>query len=281
MTAESPTPKPIAPKEKPDAPNVPDSEREEGLKRQESALQSIRAVYGLLPQISGVAVGVTSLAFIAGWQYAQTYYSAMGAKWIVSLLTATQFLLKYATPILIIAIIAISSTSGVFNKRERDTQKKLRLSDYVLLASILLLVIIQMLRSHLPLSILQVATAILLALLSGSLGWKIGELTESLRDDNLEWRGRHIIMIYTIVMFGFVQGPWIAASQQAYIDSNPTFSDLPYVETQQLKQSDGWRLVEAWQGQLLIMKPATEPAKPEFKLIAWSDVLTIKPAKHP
>lgn len=59
---------------------------------EQSILKGIHRVLSTFSKVGGVVVSISGLAYVLGWVYARSYYSDLGAEWLVPALPASQLM---------------------------------------------------------------------------------------------------------------------------------------------------------------------------------------------
>lgn len=100
-------------------------------------LRAASVVYGLLPQIAGMVVGLSALGYFAGWKAASAYYAELGAPWALSLLSSAKIMPKSIVLASIVGITGFVSLIQLLNESSSPGQFR-RWSIYMMLGATLL-----------------------------------------------------------------------------------------------------------------------------------------------
>ncbi|MCG2576352.1 hypothetical protein LZ012_05020 [Dechloromonas sp. XY25] len=221
--------------------------------REEDLLKAAGAVGALLPCAASVAVGISFLAYFAGWRDANAYFTALGAPWVVSLLPASRLLYlsgEFVAGILVCAFLAMNSVvSGEIGL------KGLRRWSWIAFA----LAMLSGINAHLlPPTLVSPKVAWGLSNFAGlciavASGATLGEVVIRLKDNELRWTASHAYSIYLAVFIGLYWMPSQIGTARAKYHLASLEATLPAVRLTTPATNENWRLVEAIGESVLIM----------------------------
>ena len=67
-------------------------------------IASVNVITGVIIKIAALVSGLSALAIISGWKVARTYYHALGAPWVTSMLSPSALLQLSAAQFLLIGV---------------------------------------------------------------------------------------------------------------------------------------------------------------------------------
>ena len=230
-----------------------------------STIRATSSVLNLLPQIAGLVVGFSCLAYVAGWREASSYYQELGAPWALLILSPSQIM---QTSIWLISMISLISFLSVLSLVQGNAgQEGLRRWSYIFLLLAAVTYILPMaLESRVSNSVIRFfagATSVFWAI---SAGLTIGELIACLALDSLKWGEYHVFLLYFIVFYGFFQAPSNMGTTLAKL-AGDSDSPLPKVSFSSTGQTGKWRLVGPC-GDKLLLVSLGERKDRRFKLVA-------------
>ncbi|HEJ8532332.1 TPA: hypothetical protein SMJ97_002998 [Klebsiella oxytoca] len=241
----------------------------------ENTLRATGAVLGLLPQIAGLIVGFTSLAYIIGWSEASSYYSELGAPWATSLLTPTQVMQTSISLISIIAIVTFVSVVGLV-EQTAGVKGLRRWSIIFLILAAIAYASSFVLDNRASASVLVIISSILWAV---STGTTMGELIGCLALQGIRWGGYEVYLLYFIIFYGLSQAPGVMGKSRAHLVTDSYSTSLPKV-TLVGTTPDMWRLVGPCGDKFLLISLEQEQKGRLFKLVASESITLIHAAEQ-
>lgn len=241
----------------------------------EQTLKSASAVYSLLRHIAGAVVGLSALAYLAGWREASAYYSKLGAPWVLSILSTAQIMQQSIELISVVAIFSFLSVLKLLNKASSADSFR-HWSIYMMGGATLLYGGGLALKQWLGPGAAYVCSILAGIMWAISAGLTVGELIGRLTETNLRWESRHLWLVYFAVWCGLFVAPDYMGRAQAEIDSNPKLSKLPVVNSSVLPSAGQWRLVSTFSGQALLSQLAEKKEDRRFRIIAITDISEIR-----
>ncbi|MEQ4902594.1 hypothetical protein [Enterobacter hormaechei] len=237
----------------------------------DTTLRAAGSVLGLLPQITGLAVGFTGLAYIIGWKESSAYYRELGAPWASSMLTSVQIM---QTSISLITIIfAIAFCSFVALLENKAGMKGLRRWSifFLVLASITYCSSF-IFDKHVSSNLLVGITGFFWAIATGT---TVGELIACLALRELKWSGYEVYLLYFILAFGIFYAPILTGESRAKIDADFTSNRLPTVRLNENKINE-WKLLGPCGDNFLLITQSTDKKGRLFKVVAAESISEIK-----
>lgn len=209
----------------------------------DKTLEATSSVLGLLPKIAGFVGGLTAIGLLMGWREMSSYYSALGAPWVISMMSPSRFIAQSAG--LLCAFGFSIFMSIVFLAQRQITYKGLIYGSVVFLGLSATLFFLgtypfdwfEPKTQHLFLNLGAGCIAI-------SAGLTIGEVIARLAKKGLKWEGHELMLIYFFVIsFGIYQAPNALGQSQALLDIETKFSSAPIIELKSPSPDKIWRLV--------------------------------------
>lgn len=240
----------------------------------EETLKATGVLLGLLPQIAGLVVGFTALAYGIGWYEARAYFQDIGASWALKVLSPTQIL---QTGVWLIGLVAAFTLFSVFLLTQRSIgQKGLRRWGmfHAIVAASCLFVVTFFADSLSPpaLFFLSGAVSVFWGLCAAA---TFGEVIACLAGDQLKGDEYQLYILYFAVIYGFVQAPGNMGRARAHIDADPTSSMLSVAHLEEKQAPSEWRLVSPAGDKMLLMIPATEKSERRFRLVEADAIMYI------
>ena len=241
----------------------------------EKAIAATQKVLGLLPQIAGLVVGATAIAYYVGWNQASSYYTTLGAPWAVELLSTSQILHK---SIWVSSIFAIILFVSIWQLVEGDASRKgfKRWSIGLFFLGAIAYSSNLFGQNYIPNEkIVFLSTAASILWIASS-ALAISELIASFSEGDGRWRRPHIIILYVVLIYGLQQAPKIMGETLAKNDLDLIRSKLPVVKSPALTNSnsavDPWRLVSAVGGNFLLLQIPAAKGTPSFRVVDASSL---------
>lgn len=164
-----------------------------------TTIKATAAVLGLLPQIAGLVVGLTAVAYLVGWRETTAFYNGLGAPWATAMLTSSQVM---RSSIWIVGGIGLFFIMSVYLLSQgAASSKSLRLWSIIFMGVAGALYIAFQFTPPVVSGILAACMSICW---SWSTGLALGELVASLAANQVQWHAYHMYLIYFVVTFGLV-----------------------------------------------------------------------------
>lgn len=241
-------------------------------------VESAATLFAVASKVVGALVVIPGLAYLAGWQKVSAYYRTIGAPWGVPMLAPSQIMQEAAPLLFIVVLFGFMSIAELLDKGN-TTHIRRGVMGTMLPAIFFMLV------GLLPERWLGATISYYMSLVGGALmcicaGLLVALLISSFADSGMKWNGRPLWLIYALFTFGFWQSPSLIGAAQARLDSNPTLSKLPIVKIDKGEPEQVWRLVSALPSQLLLAKLTNKEDEREFRLLAPSEIQTVRFTKQ-
>jgi hypothetical protein len=228
-----------------------------------SPVAAVVAVGRLLPQMASAAIAASALGYFVGWQEASSYFSELGAPWAVPMLSPLRLLQMSASIVVPMAFFAFISVDWLVKGRT-SAQQLSRLARFTVISEKWLS----------PRAVYWCSTFGALAF-AISAGWTIGELIARLSADRLEWSGRHVGLLYVLVLFGFFYAPTQVGDARGWFDRKS--AALPCAQWVGYEATCDWRLVEVIGSSALLMCRGAPEGSPAFRVVAMTDITVAEP----
>jgi hypothetical protein len=243
----------------------------------EQTLKSASAVYSLLPQIASAVVGFSAMAYLAGWREASAYFDALGAPWVLSVLSSAQIMQESMGLVSIVAITGFF-TLLLLLEDSSSTHSLRGWSKNMLIGATFSTLVGAILKVWLGLLITYVFSYIAAILWAISAGFTVGELIGTFTETKQQWSRRHLYLLFLVVGFGLFLAPTYRGQARAGIDSNPNLSKLPIVSLSASPNTGRWRLVRPFSGQVLLFQLAEKREERKFRIVASTEINEIRSA---
>jgi hypothetical protein len=235
-------------------------------------------ILDFVPKAVAAIVSLSALGYFAGWREAKAYYSALGATWVASSVSASSLLQLSATTI--VAIVFGAFYSLVLLNDKKLSPRKLSLACAVLLLiSTIALSTSQGLFGHPP-AIAAYSLAILGSTLCAvAAGVTLTELYCNTRTSPGAPPTNHLWLLYWFVLPGLFWAPDRLGQAQALRDMDPTTSPLPIVSIDATQGSGTWRLVQILQDKALLIRIGAKESSTQFKIVDAREINLIESTK--
>jgi len=239
-------------------------------------LEATSSVLGLLPKIAGFVGGLTAIGLLLGWREMSSYYSTLGAPWVISMMSPTRFIAQSAG--LLCAFGLSIFMSIVFLAQRQITYKGLIYGSVVFLGLSGVLFFFgtypfdwfEPKTQHLFLNLGAGGMAI-------SAGLTIGEVVARLAKKDLKWEGHELMLIYFFVIsFGIYRAPNVLGQSQALLDIETKFSSAPIIELKSLSPDRIWRLVTHIDSNFLAISFPSQGSSHVFKIFGSNEIAEIQ-----
>lgn len=240
-----------------------------------TVLQAAGAMGRLVPQIAGIAIALSAVAYYAGWRDASAYFTELGAPWVVSAIPATAFLYSAAELVVVVLLAAFFSIHALATNS--TTPKGLRrISLGVFITSALLVGIARVPpNAWLSTSNAWSCAAVGGALFASGAGITLAELANSLSEHKLKWSASHAYLVYLAIFVGLYSAPAQIGSARARYHLGAASAALPSIKMPNAPASQSWYLVATMADKVLAMERSSAAQRPQFRVIAASDLLSI------
>jgi hypothetical protein len=226
------------------------------------------AVFGFVPQIGGALLGLSAVAYAAGWSQASAYYEELGAPWVVSQLPARYLLLSASS--LIVAFV-VGAYFGAAKLVEGATFNNLRrLFTFGAVVALLTIGAGQLLHHFGQNEAAykeQIGSGHLFSALSGIAA---AVLVSRLKESGLRWHPIHMGILFSMTMYGIWEAPHVVGLAQAELDGDTKVSPLP-IATQASAPADLWRLVTPIEGHLVLVQLSDQKKDRIFRVTTSTD----------
>lgn len=243
-------------------------------------LQSADHIAGLLPKLGGLVAGLTALALFFGWKEASTYYSELGASWVIGMLSPSKLIQFSAGQISAIGVFALLSIYLI--TQNAVTEKSLRRWSLIILAPALLLLI----GGFLPSNWFNFSSTTIFFCLTGAAflmsiaaGVTIGELIAGLSNKKMVWSQYHFFLVHWVIAYGLFQSADINARATAEFNGNLNNSKLPIVSLVAPISGKEWRLITNIDSSFLVVSLAQTKEERIFRILSASEISGIKSAR--
>jgi len=228
-------------------------------------------VFGLLPQLAGLVVGLGAVAYVIGWREATAFYNGLGAPWATSLLTTSQVT---RSSIWIVSMIGLFFVLSVYMLTQQSTSaKSLRLWSVLFMGIAAALYIVFF---FVPPAAAGLFAAGMSMCWSCSTGLTLGELVASLATSKMQWHAYHVYLLYFVVTFGLVFVSDTLGSLRAKTILETRGARLAEVKINGQINDSNWRLVAPVGSELLVVSFPGNSDKHKFVITAVRNVNSIE-----
>jgi hypothetical protein len=239
-------------------------------------VDAVLEVGGLLPKSASVFVGLTGIAYFAGWREGVAYYTALGAPWVVSSLPPFSFLFLSAGMIASIALNAFLALHHIATRKQGHKHVAWASAVLVIIAGCLTLAPTILPSRWLSPSRIwwyEEGHAQLMFIAAGGL---LGEAISQFRNEKLKWSPAIAYTVYLFALYGLYNTPADRGTARAHFHLAPSSNALPLVTVAGGPANEQWRLVELIGQMALLIKPPLATELPTFKLVQVKDIGTIR-----
>lgn len=217
-------------------------------------------------KIGGAISAFVAVSYLVGLAYLKTYFSTLGASWVIDLLSYAQIAKAGSLASTFAAFMAFSAL--VDQARTGADPKSIETwARYSGLVGIVPAGI-----SLLPSSIVSplIASICMLAagfFLTASAGYTLAELIARFRQSNYKWTAHHLQLTFVVQVILLSTAPAIYGSSKAKLDMQG--DSLPTVNGPGLETGGPWRLVRSVDSGLLVIAsaPQSEENKYVFRIV--------------
>jgi hypothetical protein len=237
----------------------------------QTTIKATGVVLGLLPQLAGLIVGLTAVAYLVGWRETTAFYSVLGAPWATSLLTTSQVM---TSSIWIVSGIGLFFVMSIYMLSQgAASSKSLRLWSIIFMCIAGALYIAFLLAPSNAGGLLAAGMSICW---SWSTGLALGELVASLAANQVQWHAYHMYIIYFVVTFGLIYVSDTLGSTHAKTIVDTQGKHLALVVTGGLSSNTSWRLISPVNDKILLMQFANTNHKHMFVLASPENIRFIE-----
>jgi hypothetical protein len=236
----------------------------------QSIAKATATVLGLLPQVAGLVLGLSALAYIVGWREMSAFYGGLGAPWAASLLTTVQVT---TSSIWIVSGIGLFFLVAIYLLSQRAASaSSLRRWSIILMVAALAMYLTFLLT---PVGVARYFAAGMSICWSWSTGLALGELVGSLAENNLKWHSYHVHVLYFVLTFGLIYVSDILGSAQAKTLLDSQGARFPDVVMHSETQGIPWKLIAPVGDKMLLISFDKVSHKHTFKLVVANNIDTI------
>jgi hypothetical protein len=238
------------------------------------ALKAGLQVIGLLPQIAGLIVGLSAIAYLTGWRDQSAYFTALGVPWALSLLSPTRIMQASTDLVTLLALISfIGFLMVAEGKVSASTLKKAALCTAII-AVIAVLATVGLKRWGTSAAV-YISASIASLMWAAFAGIMVSRLIASLVDEELRWDIHHLWSMYAIIFYGIWMSPSQSGAARAERDLDLDSTKLATVLTTQAPNGPRWQLVTSFDSQVLVMQQGNIQGDRRFRLVSNADVIAI------
>lgn len=229
----------------------------------------------LLPQAASVAVGISFIAYFAGWREANAYFTALGSPWAVSQLPASRLLYlsgELVAGVLMCAFLAVHSlATGTVGVKGLNWCSAVAFILAALFAGLTNLPPMTFASPKIVWN-LSICGGVCYAVGSGA---TLGELVSRLKESELRWTASHAYLIYMAILMGVYLMPSQIGAARGKYHLASLESTLPAVRLATPVTNENWRLVETIGESALLMDRQMATAQPLFRIVKTTDIQSI------
>src|SRR6185312_3183367 len=236
-----------------------------------TTIKAAAAVLGLLPQLAGLIVGLTAVAYVVGWRETTAFYNGLGAPWVTNLLVASQVI---RSSIWIVSGIGFFFVVSIYMLSQgAASAKSLRLWSLIFMGIAIALYIAFQFTPPAISGLLAAGTSICW---SWSTGLALGELVASLAANQVQWHAYHVSILYFVVITGliFVSDTLGRIHAQTVVETQG--KDLALVTIGGPAANAGWHLISPVGDKLLLVQFDKSSSKHVFVLASPSNIRSIE-----
>jgi len=240
-----------------------------------------RLLHGI-PKVAAGAVGLSGLAYIIGWIYAQAYFSVFGAKWLVSEVPILNLMGYSWWPVIVVLFFAylgindlaeIERTNNIEDSRRfKTTSWVFNYGRWIFLCTTLADFIISMIGYPKIARILSVINMFIIVALATS---SFELLAFRLSKPNLQIRLAIVNLTYAIIFFGLYAAPTQMGKNTALLDKEPDSLSLPFVELRNDPNKE-FKLIMSSGDRYYIFPSKYETAYPPIQIVTTSQIQSIQ-----
>ena len=236
--------------------------------------EAVKSLASIIPNAATFLVGISAVAYFCGWREASSYYTALGAPWMVANLPSFAFLSLSGPMMVVIAFAAFLSMEQVAFLG--GTGKGIgRVASVLLLLGIFtphFATIFVDRFTEQGIWILQRISAFLTYFAAGLF---VGQAGAEMRDSGLKWSRAVVNPIFFLVNYGLLQAPTLLGNAHAHYDLLPASTELSVVQMKDEKGIVNWRLVNVTGGSALLLKPSSVKNGHVLRLIEAKEIPAI------
>jgi hypothetical protein len=238
-----------------------------------TAYEALAIIFNTMSKIGSSLIALGIFAYIIGWLQAQSYYSVLGATWIVKEFSLFDLLTFSWIPIFPIMVIIYYAVQDLTEKRE----KKIKEIRFILTKGIWflisLMILFQITMSFNSLLVSEVISVIIVIGLVFYTAAAFEALISEIQNRNFRWNYYVTGLVYGIVFWGFYWVPTNMGKLSGLRDKNPQMTTLPIVITE--NSEDGkFRLLFNNENRFYLLK-MSESYYPEIYIVDVKDIKKI------
>jgi hypothetical protein len=221
-------------------------------------------------EVVSAFLGLSVLAYLIGWQQTSSYYSTLGAPWIIDMLGSAKLMRASIQTIGIVMVCAYVSICSI--SMSEATYHGMR---WWAIGTMVIGVVFWNMKFYTFESI-DIKTKTLLLSFSGtflaaSAGLTFAEIVARYKHFGLQWSGYYVWLLYFVVIQAFIWAPSNSGEAAARgILENASF--LPLVDLGNEDKSMPWRLLEISEGMAVIMLTGTLPNQNSYKVVPITEL---------
>jgi hypothetical protein len=241
--------------------------------RSPETVQAFAYLGGILLRAGAGLLGIASIATLFGWRIAEGYFLAFGAPWVVPELTSIQ-LLWFSRSLVVPLTLSCWLSFFMYAMEDWSPKTITRIGIILNWLAVAALVFPLLIGARLPHQVVAILSTAGSAAWAAALGFIIGHLAVSLRDNHLRWSKGMLFLSFAIIVVGTFQVPEYVASAQFEVARDPVISPLPVVEDD--AASGDWRLLALIDGQRILVNIKGSPSTIEIQLRPNSEILRLR-----
>jgi hypothetical protein len=227
-------------------------------------------------KLGGSVAGLLALSYVIGALYCRAYFSALGAPWVIDLLSYSQITRSGALVAAPVGIMALASIVDMARTGEHPRGHQ-KLALWTTIIGIVPLAVGSLPKSVVPPEVAGLCILAAGVLLAIAAGFTVAELIGNFWHSNYKWTAHHLQLVFSLQSVLLLSVPYFCGSALGGIAALGT--TLPRVEAPLLGSESEWRLIRSLDAGFLIMIPAEKASNHQqiFQIIPQTENVRIKP----
>lgn len=242
-----------------------------------SVFNAARKLGELVRKVGSLLVGLTAIAYFAGWRNVSSYYDTLGAPWVLPSLSSLTFLSISAG-----LIVTILITTFLVVLIAEDHKVSSILLAWIAVGLVVGATAAARIPNYLPTGWLSEQTKWVFiqwgsGFMAASAGVTLVQLSVRLSDSKHKWSSGTAYLLYSALLVGLYGVPSQVGRARAEHDLNVKLTSFPLVEIVNTTAAIGseWRLVELIGSNALLVKLSNMPGAHAFRLVPVQELTNI------
>lgn len=230
----------------------------------------------LLAGASGL-LGLGALAYVIGLRETQSYFSAVGAPWVTSLLSPAQIMQSSAWIWVIAGWFVVSSVISIVNGATPKLLRRQSIASIVVGAVPLILAAFDLPADPQMRALLAVAGAVMFAT---SAAYTIGEVIALYKEQGLRWSGYQLYLLLFSCGMAFMFAPDRMGVASAQLATQQQTTGLPVAELASDDSKQEWHLLAVAENNAVLVYLTPEIGQNRFRVVALTDIRSVNSTKR-